>query len=132
MTFELVTLVWAVGVLLILLMFQGALVPIVHGLGWGLGSRDAPRDLSVMQGRAARTVANHMESLAMFAPIVIVANLSGVSSSLTVWGAGLFAVARLAFAIFYLAGVPYLRSAAWGLSIIGLLMIAAEVIQKAL
>ena len=88
MAFELTALLGVVGILFLLLVFQGALVPINHGFGWGLGSRDAQQELSVMQGRARRTVANHMEGLALFLPLIIVAQLADISTPMTVWGAG--------------------------------------------
>ena len=132
MTFELLALVGVVGILFLILMYQGALVPLNQGFGWGLGSRDLQCDKTVSQGRAARTVANHLEATAMFAPLIIVAHLADVSTTVTVWGAGLFLASRAAFACLYLAGVPVLRSVAWGISIIGLLMIAAELVRAAL
>ena len=132
MTFELLSLVGVVGVLFLLLMFQGALVPLHHGFGWGLGSRDDARQLTVMQGRARRTIANHLEGMAMFAPLVIILHLADISTSVTVWGAGLFLVSRIGFALMYLGGVPVLRSVFWGASIAGLLMIAFPLIKAGL
>ena len=132
MTFELLSVVGAVGILFFLLMYQGALVPINQGFGWGLGSRDKAQEFTAMQGRAARAVANHLEGLAMFVPLVLVAHIANVSTELTVLGCIVFLVSRAAFAILYLAGVPVLRSIAWGASIIGLLMIAYELIRAAL
>jgi len=129
MTFELLSLVGTVGILFLILMYQGALVPIHQGFGWGLGSRDAPREFTASQRRAARTVANHIEGMAMFVPLIIAAHLAGISTWVTVWGAGIFLVGRAAFAVLYLAGVPVLRSAAWGISITGLLMIAYELVS---
>ena len=132
MTFELVSLMGAVAILFLLLMFQGALVPLAQGFGWGLGSRDSEREATILQGRARRTIANHLEGLAMFAPVVIVAHLADVSTTLTVWGAGIFLIGRAAFAALYIAGVPVLRSLAWGVSITGLIMTAIPVISAGL
>ncbi len=129
MTFELNMLLGTVGMLFALLCFQGYLVPKTHGFAWGLGPRDEARSASVMQGRIARTVNNHLQGLAMFAPLVLIAQQAGISTPLTVWGTGLFLAARAAFAVCYLAGIPVLRSAAWGVSVIGLALIAAEVIS---
>ena len=126
MSFELQATVWTSLILFALLLFQGALVPVVQGFGWGLGSRDAPRDATVLQGRAARTVANQMEGMMLFVPLVLVAHLAGISTGLTVWGAALYLGGRVLFAPLYLFGVPVLRSAAWGVSVTGIVLIAYE------
>lgn len=123
MTYELKILVWVVALLFALLSYQGALVPINHGFKWGLGSRDEPRTPTVSQERARRTIANHLEGMAMFVPLILAAHLAGISNEATVWGAGLFLAGRVAFAICYLAGIPMLRSLSWGVSIVGLAMI---------
>ncbi len=132
MTFELQAVLWTTMLLFLLLMFQGGLVPAVQGLGWGLGSRDEPRDKSAMQGRAARTIANHIESMLLFVPLILVAHLIGLSTALTIWGAGLYLIGRAAFAMLYLFGVPVLRSGAWAVSVLGIMLVGFEVVRAAL
>lgn len=107
---------------------QGALTPVTKGFGWGLGARDEPRDISALQGRMKRTVANHIEGLVLFASLVLIALLAGISSSITQTGAMVFVAARIAFAVFYILGIPVVRSVFWGGSVLGLLMIASAVI----
>lgn len=128
MTIELQALFGSALLLFALLVMQGALVPITQGFAWGLGSRDQPRELSPLQGRMKRVVANHIEGLAVFAVLVLVAHLSGVSSSLTQTGALLFLGARIAFALAYIVGIPVVRSAIWAVSVAGLLMITFAVL----
>lgn len=123
MIFELQVIVWSTTLLLALIMFQGVQVPINQGFGWGLGNRAAKRDFSALQGRTARTIANHIEGMLVFVPLILVAQLIGLSTELTTWGAGIYLFGRLAFALLYILGVPYLRSLAWGLSQIGVLLI---------
>lgn len=129
MSFELQILFGAVALLFFLLAFQGALVPFNQGISWGIGSRDEARSLSNLQGRAARTVANHMESLAMFAPLILIAHLAEISTTLTVWGAAVFLIARIAFAAVYLAGIPVVRTGVWTIGLVGILMIATDVLE---
>lgn len=129
MTIELQALLGVTAMLLIILFIQGGLVPATHGFKWGLGPRDEPRDPSILQGRMSRIVANHLEGMAMFVPLILIAHLAGVSTGLTQAGALIYAGARAAFAIFYFAGIPVLRSAAWGASIIGLLMIGFALVS---
>ena len=74
-------------------------------------------------GRAIRAHRNMLESLVLFAILVLVAKAVGVSNGLTVLGAQLFFFGRLAHAVIYLIGVPWLRTAAWAVSIVGLALI---------
>lgn len=129
MSFELQSVVYIALLLMGLLMFQGALVPRLQGFKWGLGSRDEPKDQSALQHRAARTVGNHLEGMAIFVPLILVAHLADVSTSLTTLGATLFIVGRVLFAGFYIFGVPVARSGAWGVSIIGIILILIELFK---
>ena len=124
MPFELQAIAYTVVILFFLLMMQGTLVPLNQGFAWGLGSRDAQRDSTALQARARRTIANHIEGMLLFIPLAILIEMTGLSSSLTIWGAGLYLAGRAAFAPLYLLGVPYLRSAAWGVAILGTILIA--------
>lgn len=128
MAFELQMLLASVAILMILLIVQGGLVPATHGFKWGLGPRDEPRAPSVLQGRMNRIVANHMESMALFTPLALIACLLEISTPETRLGAALYIGARAAFAVIYFAGVPVLRSVAWGVSVLGLFTIAFELV----
>ena len=127
MAFELQAVVLTTLILFILLLLQGSLVPLNQGFAWGLGSRDAPRDKTAVQDRAARTIANHIEGILLYVPLALIVERLQLSSVLTVWGAGLYLGGRVAFAPFYLLGVPYLRSAAWGVAVLGTIILAVPV-----
>lgn len=58
----------SVTILFMLINFQGGLVPKYQGLKWGLGGRDAPVDKADIQGRADRTVQNHIEGMLLYIP----------------------------------------------------------------
>lgn len=127
MTVELQALFWVAATLFVLLAIQGALVPINQGFAWGLGPRDEPRDMTALQGRMRRIVSNHIEGMAVFAALVLVGHLAGVSNGVTAGGAVLYAVSRVAFAAVYMAGLPVVRSVVWGAGVVGLGMIAWEI-----
>ena len=129
MSVELQSLFGVAALFLVLLFVQGGLTPIVHGFKWGLGPRDDPRDPSVLQGRMNRIVANHLEGMAIFIPLILIAHLAGISTPITQAGAVIYLIGRIAFAGIYLAGVPVLRSASWAVSLTGLLMIGFELIR---
>ena len=132
MTLELQAVIVTTLILFMLLMFQGGLVPVNQGLKWGLGSRDEARKPTELQARTSRTIANHIEGMLLFVPLVMVAELMQLATSMTAIGAGLYLAGRAAFAAFYLLGVPYLRSAAWGVSLIGIMIFAVPVIAAAI
>jgi len=129
MSVELQVVTGTVLILFALLMMQGTLVPLNQGFGWGLGSRDSKQEYTALQGRTTRTIANHMEGMMMFVPLVLIVELAGLSSTLTVWGAWIYLIGRLAFAPLYLMGISFLRSLAWGVALTGTLLVGFVVIQ---
>ena len=108
----------------LLLAIQGALTPIFHGFKWGLGPRDDAREPTKLQGRANRIVANQIEAMALFVPLIFIVHATGASSEATVAGAWVFFISRMLFALVYFLGIPVLRSLVWGASVAGLCMIA--------
>ena len=89
-----------------------------------LGPRDqtlSPK--GVMYGRATRTLGNYVENLVPFvaADLGLIATQHGGG-----WGATLWILARIVYIPLYLGGVRYARTAAWTVSIIGLLMMLAR------
>ena len=65
-----------------------------------------------------------LENLPVFAALVLVAHLSGASNETTALGATIFFWGRVAHAGAYIAGIPYLRTLAFAVSLTGMLMIA--------
>lgn len=127
MSIELQMVVGSVAILFVLLLLQGTLVPLNQGFGWGLGSRDGEPEYTDIQGRARRTIANHIEGMLLFVPLVMVVEMASLSSQLTVIGAVIYLAGRLAFAPIYLLGIAYLRSLAWGVAVLGTLLVGFEV-----
>lgn len=132
MTFELQMLFWTAIVMIVTLAIQGALTPLTQGFGWALGSRDVPREISPLQGRMRRIVSNHVEGIAVFAALILVAHLAGVSNSLTQTGALLFVLARIAYVGVYMLGIPVLRTVVWSVGTVGLFLIAAAILPQVL
>ncbi len=127
MSFELQAVFGSAVILLILLGTQGTLVPLNQGFGWGLGSRDGEPEYTALQGRTRRTVANHIEGMMLFVPLIMIVELADLSSQLTIIGAGLYLAARVMFAPLYMLGVAYLRSVVWGVGLLGIMLIGFEV-----
>jgi uncharacterized MAPEG superfamily protein len=88
----------------------------------------SPRDTDIAPkgvacGRARRALANYVENLAPFVALdlALVATQHTGGLGATVWIIG-----RIVYLPIYLAGIAYLRTAAWALSIIGLLMMLSR------
>jgi len=93
-----------------------------------IGNRENMPTLTGWAGRAQRAHRNMLENLVLFAALVLVAAASGKANGATLLGAEIFLCARLAYAVIYLAGVPWLRTAAWGVSVVGLIMIFLQLV----
>ncbi len=59
---------------------------------------------------------------------MLAARAINVSNAMTVLGAQLFFWGRLAHAAIYMAGIPWLRTAAWLVSVLGLLLIFLQLV----
>ena len=128
MTVELTMLVYSVGLLFILILIQATAGILAQGLPAAAGPRDDFGEPTVFQARSKRVVDNHREGLLIFAPLVIVATLAGVSTEATVLGSQLFFWSRLAHGALYLAGVPWVRPLAWAVGIVGCALIFLAVL----
>lgn len=124
MAIELQVLFWLALMLPLLFVVQASALAVSGGLAWGLGNRDEVRADSPLLGRAKRTAANHVEALVLFTPLALVAAVTGVSNSTTETAALVFLGARIAFVLVYLIGIPYLRTAVWGVGLIAALAFA--------
>jgi uncharacterized MAPEG superfamily protein len=126
MNVELTMLVFSVGLLLVILLTQGAVGVLANGLAAQAGARDGLPQPSDLHARVTRLRANMIENLLLFAPIVLVAQAIGVSNEITVLGAQLFFYARVAHAIIYMAGWPWVRPLAFAVALVGIVMIASQ------
>lgn len=118
---ELQMLVWSVvlGLVQIALAAIGSVSQ--RGLGWAVGARDvAPPALTGVAGRLDRALANFLETFPFFAALVLACCLLQRHDASTALGAQLYFWARLFHVPVYAAGIPYLRTLLWAVSIVGL------------
>jgi len=93
------------------------------GFSLALGNRDDMPESAPIAGRADRAAKNMLENLLLFTVVVLVARLAGTAPEKIAVGAAVFFWARVAFFFIYVAGIPYLRTAAWGAGVAGLILI---------
>lgn len=91
-----------------------------------VGNREAMPALTGWAGRAQRAHLNMLESLVVFAIAVLVAEMAGRTNPMTALGAALFFWGRLAYALVYLAGVPWLRTLLWAVSVAGIVLVLVQ------
>jgi uncharacterized MAPEG superfamily protein len=94
------------------------------GLTTLAGNREDLPDMVGWAGRARRAHLNMIENFVLFAALVLIAAVAGKANATTAMGAMIFFWARLAYAVIYLIGVPWLRTLAWFVGVIGMAMIA--------
>jgi uncharacterized MAPEG superfamily protein len=128
MTPELKMLLWST-----MLAFVQNLMPFFgntykNGLAWAMSNRDNSPPPSTWARRAFRARTNMLENLIVFAFLVIIAELAGITSPRTIMGAQLFFYGRLVHAGCYLIGIPYVRTVAWVVSVVGMALILAELL----
>ena len=123
MTIELTMLVYSVALLVIVILIQATAGILAQGLPAMAGSRDNLGEPSPFQSRSKRVAENHKEGLLLFAPLVLAASAAGISTEMTALGAQLFFYSRIAHAVIYLAGWPWIRPLAWFVGLVGTLMI---------
>ena len=99
-----------------------------NGIGWAAGNRDDSPDPPAWVARTDRLSANMLENLPIFAVLVLVAHVSGNADWLSALGAMVFLGGRVGHAIAYMAGIPFLRTGLWVVSIVGMGMIAAAIV----
>jgi uncharacterized MAPEG superfamily protein len=119
MSIELRLLAYSVALMLVLLMVQATAGVKAQGNKVMAGNRDNLAPPTAWEGRTRRALYNHIEAMAMFAPLVLIAAVSNISNDMTVLAARLFFYARVAHAIIYWAGIPTVRSAAWLVGLAG-------------
>jgi uncharacterized MAPEG superfamily protein len=128
MTPELTYLVWSAVLTFVQVLIAVSGAQLQVGLPTLAGDREGLPEIKGWAGRARRAHANMLENLILFAILVLVAKAVGISNSMTLLGAQLFFWGRVAHAVLYLAGIPWARTAAWGVSAIGLILILLQLI----
>ncbi len=125
---ELTLLVWAVLLTFVqaVVAVHGALMQV--GLATLAGNREGMPDIKGWAGRAARAHRNMLESLVLFAALVLAAVAAGKTNDTTLLGAQVFVWARVAYAFVYVAGLPWVRTGVWAVSVVGLAMILLQLI----
>jgi uncharacterized MAPEG superfamily protein len=123
MTPELTYLAYAIALFFVIVLVQGY-AGIANNGGMAMANnRDNLKPPTAFQARMKRLTDNFRENLWFFAPLVLIAAIAGLSNQWTVLGAQIFLFSRIAHAIWYAFGWPYVRPLLWLVGVIGCAMI---------
>ncbi|MBB5984105.1 MAPEG family protein [Sphingobium lignivorans] len=95
-----------------------------YGTTWNMSARDEalpPADPVV--GRLVRAQSNFFETFPIVAVAILIDWAAGLLGNGTTWGAVFWLGARIVYLPLYAAGVPVVRTLAFGVSIIGIAML---------
>ena len=126
MSVEFTMLFYSVILTFVLIMIPATISLLANGMPVAIGSRDDCPESSTYCKRTLRLRDNMFENMLLFAPIVLMAAAMDVSNATTVFGAQLFFYARVGHAIVYLGGWPWIRTPIWAAGVVGIAMIAIE------
>ena len=128
MAHELTILVWSVALTLAQLVVAILAGIAQVGLPILAGNREEVPAFTGLAGRAHRAHRNMLESLVLFAALALAAVAAGRANAMTALGADLFLGGRAAYALIYLAGIPWLRTGAWGVAMAGLVLMLCQLV----
>jgi uncharacterized MAPEG superfamily protein len=126
---ELMLLVWAVALTVVQMLIAVSGAAMQVGLPMLSGNRDNVPAFAGWTGRAQRAHHNMLESLVLFTALVLTAVIANKTNQTTLLGAQLFLWARVAYAVVYLVGIPWLRTGVWLVSVVGLVLIFLQLFK---
>ncbi len=126
MTIELQMLGWSILLGLVHVLIGATLATQQRGLKWNASARDGvPLPLTGVAARVDRATRNFLETFVFFAAAVLAVVIAQKTSSWTALGAQVYFWARLVYLPVYAAGIPYLRTLVWAVSLYGLVQVVA-------
>ncbi len=129
MTTDLLMLLYSAILAWVMLLIASLLRTHAHrlaGMKIAFGNRDNVPEPTPLVGRADRAARNMLENLVLFTAVLATARFAGVHDARIDLGARIFFWSRVAYFPVYLAGIAYVRTAIWSVSLVGLAMIVAE------
>jgi uncharacterized MAPEG superfamily protein len=129
MTFELKMLALSIVLGLVQILLASHAASRQRGYVFAASSReDAVPQLTGVAGRLARAQQNFVETFPLFAAGVLIAHVAATHSWKTEWGVQLYFWGRVAHLVLYAGGVFLLRSLAWNVATLGIILILLSLV----
>ena len=120
---EIILLGCAVALVLVQIVMQASAGVLANGLAYAMGAQDEGKTAgNVYAGRITRALRNMLETFPLFAACALGVVLTGHANATTALGAQLYIWARLIYVPVYVFGIPYVRTAVWAVSVVGIVM----------
>lgn len=130
MHIELRMLVWSIVLGIIYILVAATASAMRRGGAWAAGSRDdAGTPLTGVAGRLERAQRNFLETFPLFAAAILALAVLDRHSEMTVLGAQLYFWGRLAYLPLYASGIYLVRSLAWGVSFVGIVLLLLRLLH---
>ena len=127
MTSELYALIWSALLALVHILAAAYVRTAQYGIAWNAGARDESQAKpNRLARRLARAQGNFFETFPLFAVAIFVIYLGDLETYQTRFAAWTWFLARVAYLPLYAAGVPYLRSVAWAVSLLALVTLLGQ------
>jgi uncharacterized MAPEG superfamily protein len=99
------------------------------GNAYTVGARDEAKPATGVAGRLERALRNFIETFPLFLGAIVVVHLSGRyrAGSIADVGSALYLMGRALYLPLYWAGVPNLRTVAWQIATVGIVLIPVQV-----
>lgn len=124
MSIEIKMLAWCIALGLVHVLLGATLTTRQRGLAWNMSARDAVLPpLTGVAARVDRALRNFLETFPFFAAAVLAVVASGRGDAGTALAAQAYFWARLVYVPLYAAGIPYLRTLVWAVSLWGILQL---------
>jgi uncharacterized MAPEG superfamily protein len=130
MTFELYALLAAVLIGLVHLSAASFSFKAQVGNEYSVGPRDEGLAPVGIAARLHRANLNFLETFPYFAACVLTVQVTGSAGLFSEIGGALYLVGRTAFLPLYAAGVPWLRTFAWNIATLGLVLIGVQALLR--
>ena len=124
MSIELQYLIFAIFLVLIQMVLQATAGLIANGFMGLAGSRDDEVLTTGLGGRFERAYYNMLETFPVFAALVLIVQVTESWDTTSALAVQLYFWARIAYIPLYIIAIPFLRTIAWAISMIGILMLA--------
>ncbi len=98
---------------------------VVLGLPTAAGNQHDIEPWAGAHDRLNRALRNLIEAIAIYAPIAVSVTVLGIGNETSALGAQIFFGARVVHAIVYTAGIPWIRTTAWFVGVVGILLVAS-------
>ncbi len=124
MTVEIQMLAWSIVLGLAHVLLGATLMTRQRGLKWNASARDGEtKPLGGVAARVDRALRNFLETYPFFIAAILAVVATQRTNADTALGAQLYFWARLVYVPVYAAGIPYLRTLVWAVSVWGLLQV---------